>query len=77
MANFIQGIISLSISAIVLASVFIFTIKNTSTCVSGVCNGTPGLGTTWTASEITLWGLLSLLAIVGLLYGVLNVFGVI
>lgn len=63
MANFISGIISLSISAVILASVFIFTIKNTST------DG-------WTSSEITMWGLLSLIAIVGMLYGVLNVFGI-
>lgn len=63
MANFISGIISLSISAVILASVFIFTIKNTST-------------TGWTSSETTMWGLLTLIAIVGMLYGVLNVFGI-
>jgi len=63
MANFIMGIISLSISVVVLSSVFIYTVKNTST-------------TGWSTSEITMWGLLTLIAIVGLLYGVMNVFGI-
>jgi len=63
MANFIMGIISLSISVVVLANVFIFTVKNTST-------------TGWTASEVTMWDLLSLIAIVGLVFGVMQVFGI-
>jgi hypothetical protein len=58
-----MGIISLSISVVVLASVFIATVKNTST-------------TSWSTSEVTMWGLLSLIAIVGLLFGVMNVFGI-
>lgn len=62
MANFITGIISITISAVILASVFISTIKTTNT-------------STFTASEVAMWGLLTLIAIVGLLYGVLNVFG--
>ena len=63
MANFIMGIISLAISVVVLANVFIYTVKNTST-------------TGWSTSEITMWGLLSLISIVGLVYGVMNVFGI-
>lgn len=63
MANFIMGIISLSISVVVLANVFIYTVKNTST--SG-----------WSASEVTMWGLLSLISIVGLVFGVMQVFGI-
>lgn len=62
MANFMGGLISLSIGAVVLASVFIFTIKNTST-------------TGWSASETALWGLISLVGIAGMIYGVMNVFG--
>ena len=62
MANFITGIISITISAVILASVFISTIKGTNT-------------STFTTSEVAMWGLLTLIAIVGLLYGVLNVFG--
>jgi len=63
MANFISGIISLAISAVIMANVYIYTIKNTST-------------TGWTSTEVTMWGLLTLLGIVGMLYGVLNVFGI-
>jgi len=63
MANFIMGIISLSISVVVLASVFISTIKNTNT-------------TGWSTSETTMWGLLTLISIVGILYGVMSVFGI-
>ena len=62
MANFILGLISLTIGVIVLASVFITTVKNTNT-------------STFTTGEVALWGLLTLVAIAGMLYGVLNVFG--
>lgn len=65
MANpFIGGIITVAISALVMAQVYLFTIHNTST-------------TGWTAAEISMWGVLGLIGIVGLLYGVLNVFGVV
>ena len=62
MANMITGIISITIGAVILSSVFIATIKTQNT-------------STFTASELAMWGLLSLIGIVGLLYGVLNVFG--
>ena len=62
MANFITGIISITISAVILASVFISTIKTQNT-------------SSFTSAEVAMWGLLTLIAIVGLLYGVLNVFG--
>ena len=62
MANFIMGIISLTIGVVILANVFITTVKNQST-------------TDWTTAEIALWGLLTLVSIAGILYGVLNVFG--
>jgi hypothetical protein len=62
MANFVTGIISLTIGVVVLSTVFITTVKGTNT-------------TAWTAGEVALWGLLSLCGIAGVLYGVLNVFG--
>jgi len=62
MANFISGIISLTIGVVVLANVFIVTIKSTNT-------------SSWTSSEVALWGLLSLIGIAGIIYGVMNVFG--
>jgi hypothetical protein len=63
-ASFIGGIISIAIGAIVLANVFIATVKATNT-------------STWSAQEVALWGMLSLAGIVGLVYGVLNIFGIV
>jgi hypothetical protein len=63
MANFIMGIISLSIGVVVLSGVFITTVKNTNT-------------SSFTAAEVSLWGLLGIVGIAGLVYGVLNVFGI-
>jgi hypothetical protein len=62
MANMIVGIISITIGAVILASVFMSTIKSTNT-------------TGWSTSEVAMWGLLGLIGVVGLLYGVLSVFG--
>lgn len=62
MANFIAGIISLAISLVIFAGVFVTTVKNTNT-------------STWTATEVVLWGTLTIVGIAGMLYGVLNVFG--
>jgi hypothetical protein len=63
MADFIRAIIGLTIGVVVFASLYMTTIKNTST-------------TGWTAQEVTLWGLLSIVGIVGIVYAVLNVFGI-
>ena len=62
MANFLMGIISLTIGVVVLANVFISTVKSTNT-------------TGWSAAEVALWGLLTIAGIAGIVYGVLNVFG--
>ena len=62
MANFISGLISLTIGVVILANVFIYTVKNTSTAG-------------WTGAEIALWGLLTLISIAGIIYGIMNVFG--
>lgn len=61
--SFIKGIISLTVAVILLANVFIATVKATNT-------------TGWESSEIALWGLLVLLSIVGLVYGIANIFGI-
>jgi hypothetical protein len=63
MANFIGGIISVTLGAIVLANVFMTTVHGTNT-------------TGWTASEIALWAVLGLAGVIGILFGVLNVFGI-
>ena len=63
MANFIGGIVSISIGVIMLANVFITTVKGTNT-------------STWTSSEVALWSVLTLAGIVGLVVGVLQLFGI-
>lgn len=63
MANFIGGIISITLGVIVLANVFMTTVHSTNT-------------STWSASEVALWGVLGLVGVIGILYGTLNVFGV-
>lgn len=60
--NFIGGIINITIGAVILASVFVTTIKGTNTSA-------------WSTAEVSMWGLLTLVGIVGLVYGVLQVFG--
>lgn len=62
MANFMVGIITLTLGVVILSGVFIATVKNTST-------------TGWTTGEVALWGLLSIASIAGMVYGVMNVFG--
>lgn len=62
MSTFIGGIVSVSLGAIMLANVFISTVKT---------QNTDG----WTTAEVALWGTLTLAGIVGLVYGVLNLFG--
>jgi len=62
MTNFITGILSLTISIVVLTGVFITTIKGVDT-------------STWSSAETALWGLLTISGIAGIVYGTLNVFG--
>lgn len=63
MTNFIGGIVNISIGAIMLANVFIATVKGTNT--SG-----------WSGAEVALWGVLVLAGIVGLVVGTLQLFGI-
>lgn len=62
MVNFISGIIGLTIGIVIYANVFVTTVKGTNT--SG-----------WSTSETSMWNLLTLVGTVGLVYAVLNVFG--
>ena len=62
MANFIVGIISLTLGVVVLANVFIVTVKQTNTSA-------------WSSGEVALWGLLTIGSVAGLVYDTLNVFG--
>lgn len=62
--TFIRGIIAMSIGVILLSSVFITTVKGVNT-------------TGWSGSETAMWGLLSLMGIVGLVFGIGSVFGIV
>jgi len=62
LGNAIFAIISLTIVVIVLASVFIPQVKTTNT-------------TTWSAGEVSLWGVITLVAIAGFVYNVAAAFG--
>ena len=75
MANMLTGIISITISAVILANVYITSIKGVNQ--SYACYNSTGhnIGCSWSAAEIGMWGLLTLIGIVGLLYGVLSIFG--
>ena len=81
MGNFIMGIIGLTIGVVMLASVFMTTVKAVTvngTCLYGAAtNATTGAcqGYSFTAAEYALYGLLGIAGIAGMVYGVLNVFG--
>lgn len=63
MANpMIAGIISITLGVIMLANVFIPTVKGVNT-------------STWTTGEVALWGVLVLGGIIGIVYGTFAVFG--
>jgi len=64
MANYIGSVIGLTLAVIVTTTVLIPQIKAVNT-------------TGWTASEIALIGVVSLIAIMGLLYGVAAGFGLV
>lgn len=62
MANFLTGIISLTLGIVLFASVFMTTLKAQNT--SG-----------WSTSEVAVWSILGILGIMGMAYGIMNVFG--
>lgn len=73
MANMLTGIISITIAAVILANVYIVSIKGTNQTVP--CYYNTSINCAWTSAEIAMWGLLTLIGIVGLVYGVLSIFG--
>lgn len=64
MANFVSGVISLTLGVIMVSSVFIPQVKGTNT--SG-----------FTTAETTLWDVVSLAGIIGILYGAFAIFGLV
>lgn len=63
MANFMTGVILLTVSVVVATTVLLPTIINTNT-------------STWSTSEQNMWNLASLGVVIGIVFGVLNVFGI-
>jgi hypothetical protein len=61
---YIGGIVTITISAVMLANVFMTTIHTTNT-------------STWSSSEVAMWSMLGLVGVLGLLYGTLNIFGIV
>lgn len=62
MANFVAGIISLTLGVVLVVNLFMPTVKGANT-------------DTWTAGEVAMWGVVGLAAIIGIVYGAFNIFG--
>lgn len=62
MADFMRAALGIAIAMVLVSSVVIQIAKTTNT-------------STWSATEVTLWGLISLVAIMSLIYGIANAFG--
>lgn len=64
MANYIGGIIGITLGVIMMANVFMPTVKGVDTA-------------NWTASETAMWAVVGLGGVIGIVYGVLATFGVV
>ena len=64
MANFIGGIMSLVLSVVLIASVVVPTVIDQNT-------------TGWDASTVTIFGLVSLISVAGLVFAAGNLFGLV
>jgi hypothetical protein len=61
--NIVGSIVGLTLGVIMFASVLMPTLKTTNT-------------STWSSSEIAMWGIAGLGGVVGVVYGILAAFGV-
>lgn len=64
MANFVAGIISLTLGVIMVSAVYLPQVKGTNT-------------DTFSASELALWNVVGLAGIIGIVYGAFAVFGLV
>lgn len=60
----VKGIIGMTVGVVILANVFIAVVKDTNT-------------SEFTSAETALWGILSLAGIIGLVYGIFQVFNLV
>jgi len=86
--SMLSGFIYLAIAAIILSSVYLSTLHGITNCMNGTvlyegvgaCNGTVGYGTygtaNWTTAEIALFSVLGLAGVIALLFGALQLGGV-
>lgn len=63
MANLIAGIVGLVLGIVLIANLYMTTVHDTNT-------------STWSTSEVALWSVVGLIGVIGIVYGALNVFGV-
>jgi len=63
MANFVSGIISLTLGVVMLANVLIPQVKGVNT-------------DNWDTGEQALWGVITLISIIGIVYGAGALFGI-
>jgi len=63
MANFVSGVIAIVLAVVMIGSVLLPVVKAQNT-------------TGWSTSELAVWGLVSLISIIGLVYGITQVFGI-
>jgi hypothetical protein len=62
MANFVAGIISLTLGVVLIANLFLPTVHDTNT-------------STWSPGEVAMWSVVGLAAVIGIVYGAFNIFG--
>lgn len=62
MTNFVAGLISLVLGIVLVANLFMPTVKGTNT--SG-----------WDTGEVAMWSVVGLAGIIGIVYGAFNIFG--
>lgn len=88
--SLLSGFIYISIAAIVLSSVYLNIVHSASACIAGTlgaaCNTTNSTlqvqwghyaNQQWSSAEIALWSVVGLAGIIALLYGALQIAGVV
>jgi hypothetical protein len=64
MASFVGGIIALTLGVVLVANLFMPTVHGTNT-------------STWSTGEVAMWAVVGLAAVIGIVYGAFNIFGLV